>query len=614
MKYKSPIVMYLKWGDGMKGTVVATWISTSRNMWGADLVGKAMQNAGWARDQIVMPTEDFEDAGVKKFIASLAASLGKSEDEVWLTIGKDNVRAFLAVYPAFFQQETLYSFLRSMYDVHVVVVQRIPGANPPEILIEPVSEYEAIFSYRSKRGMFGYLKGLLVGAAEHFKEEIKTEILEQSADHMKIKIRFSKPITHNETYRFNKLLSFGFIKRLPVKIGVAVAVIAAIVDGITALFGAPVPLWSAIISGGIATFTSALLFKPFAAVQAEITNIQDRKYFNETKLCTGDEFESIMQGLSLYKKRLKREFVGFKGTADEMNKYADNFNELADKMTETSRSISGVVYDVATAAGNQAEETTEAVGILSGNLETLKTFVVEQNHNKTQLEAAVAEINQGFGEVQASGSKLAHSLKKFAEVRQSAENLQSQATKITEITGMVAAIAGQTNLLALNAAIEAARAGEQGRGFAVVAEEVRKLAEQSHQHSNSITSDLEVLMDIISGVVSMIEEEYDVLAVESHQLNEVVASNSRHVGNIHNVATNIVEMIGKLEHEMTGLGQVYGKIESLAAISEENSAASEEVSASVQVYNDKLQDMMGKIGEFKVVIQHFGEDVNQYRT
>ncbi|MBP2661174.1 MAG: methyl-accepting chemotaxis sensory transducer with (heme) sensor [Firmicutes bacterium] len=31
-------------------------------------------------------------------------------------------------------------------------------------------------------------------------------------------------------------------------------------------------------------------------------------------------------------------------------------------------------------------------------------------------------------------------------------------------------------------------------------------------------------------------------------------------------------------------------------------------------YNDKLVDMMEKIGEFKVVIQHFGQDINQYRT
>ncbi len=598
----------------IKGTVVDTWITTAVSTWGKEIVGKALAQTGWEAGRIIMPTEDIHDGEVRKFISSLAQLVRKSEDEIWLDIGKDNVKAFFRVYPAFFQQENLYSFLRSMYDVHVVVVKRIKGANPPELLIEPISESEAILSYRSKRGMFGYLKGLLAGAAEHFKENITTEVLESSAEHMKIKIKFPNSITYTEAYRFNQLLSFGFISNLSVKFGVAVALVTLLLEGTLALAGLTVPLWLAAISGVSASICANLLLKPFKAIKNELENLQQRKYFMETKIHTNDEFEQLMQGVALYKKRLKREFVGFKGTSDEMNKYADNFNILADQMTETSKGISGVVYDVAMAASNQAEETSQAVSILSGNLETLKTVMVEQNHNKLQLESAMNEISRGFGEVQASGSKLEHSLQSFADVKNSAINLQTQATKITEITGMVAAIAGQTNLLALNAAIEAARAGEHGRGFAVVAEEVRKLAEQSHQHSVSITSDLKVLMDIIGSVVGMIEEEYDVLAIESRQLNEVVTSNSKHVDNVHAVTSNIVDMISQLEHEMAGLNDVYGKIESLAAISQENSAASEEVSSSVQVYNDKLQDMMDKIHEFKLVIGHFSEDVNQYRT
>lgn len=599
----------------MKGTVVATWIATARKAWGDTQAEAAMGSAGWEPGRMFLPTEDVADEAPRRFVTALAQALGKTEDDVWLTIGKDNVHTFFETYPAFFQQENLYSFLRSMYDVHVVVVKRMPGATPPELLIAPLSEYEAVLSYRSKRGMFGYLKGLLAGAAEHFKEDIKMDIIESSAEHMKIKIRFPQPITFHRTYYFNKLLSFGLFKSLAAKIGLAAFGVSAVVGALGALAGLGMGGLVLSPAAGIgAWLAAAVLLRPMSAVQEELDNIIAQRYFMETEFSTADEFEAVMGKLAEYKKRLKRDFVGIKGTTDEMNKYADNFNELAGKMTETSDEISGVVHDVAQAATSQAQETEIAVGILNGNLETLKLVVTEQNANKIKLEEAVRQIARGFDEVRSSGDKLSHSMNKFADVQQQAEHLRSQATKITEITGMVTAIADQTNLLALNAAIEAARAGEQGRGFAVVAEEVRKLAEQSRAHSESISSDLAILMQIIGTVVEAINEEFNVLEAESRQLSAVVDGNTRNVEHVHGVADNIVVMTEKLEKEMTDLNQVYGKIESLAAISEENSAASEEVSAAVHIYNEKLQDMMAKIGEFKTVIRNFREDVNQYRT
>ena len=598
----------------MKGTVVATWVTTARKIWGKDVAEQAMQRVGWAQDKIFLPTEDVDDARPKKFAKELSALTGKSEDEIWLAIGKDNVLTFFSAYPAFFRKENLYSFLRSMFDVHVVMTKRLPGANPPELLIKPISTTEAILSYRSQRGMFGYFKGLLAGAAEHFKEPIQTEIVTSSADSMSLKIKFPKPIRTTISHRLNRLFSFGIFRSVAVKIGLLTTIFALLISSIFAVAGLSSPLWGAVV-GGVASLVSAiLLLRPIQTVLDEIKTMQERQYFLETEFFSSDEFEEVMEGLSLYKTRLKKEFVGFKGIADEMNKYADDFNELAEKMKSTSSEITGVVHDVATAAMHQAESTTESVAILNGNLSTLKLVVTEQDQNKARLEAAVQEISRGFSDVEASSRKLEHSMGQFAEVKKSAENLEKQATRINEITSMVSAIANQTNLLALNAAIEAARAGEQGRGFAVVAEEVRKLAEQSQHHSDSIATDLKILMDIISSVVSMIDAEYNILASEGRQLADVVAGNSRHIENVHHVADNIVDMINKLETEMRGLNQVYGKIENLAAISEENSAASEEVSAAVQVYNEKLQDMMARIREFKIVIGHFSDDVNQYHT
>ena len=567
----------------MKGTVVATWIQTARNVWGNEVTEQAMKKVGWQPDRLFSPTEDVDDAKPKGFVAEISALTGKTQDDIWLTIGKDNINTFFKIYPAFFKKENLYSFLRSMFDVHVIITKRIPGANPPELLIKPLSETEAMLSYRSQRGMFGYLKGLLAGAAEHFKEPIQTEIAESSADSMKIKIRFPQPIRNTVSHGLNRALSLGMFRSVAVKIALLSTLLGVGVSIVLPAIGLTAPVWGALAGGAAALVASMLLLQPIQSVLKEIQTMQERQYFMETQFTSNDEFEAIMEGLSEYKIRLKREFVGFKGIADEMNKYADDFNGLAEKMKATSNEITGVVHDVASAAMHQAESTTESVAILNGNLATLKQVVSEQDRNKSRLEAAVSEISQGFSDVEVSSQKLEHSMSQFADVKKSAENLETQATRINEITAMVSAIAAQTNLLALNAAIEAARAGEQGRGFAVVAEEVRKLAEQSQHHSDSISVDLKVLMDIINSVVSMIDTEYNVLALEAKQLSDVVTGNKRHIQNVHLVAENIVDMINKLETEMKGLNQVYGKIENLAAISEENSAASEEVSAAVQV-------------------------------
>jgi uncharacterized protein (TIGR00730 family) len=66
--------------------------------------------------------------------------------------------------------------------------------------------------------------------------------------------------------------------------------------------------------------------------------------------------------------------------------------------------------------------------------------------------------------------------------------LNRHTAKMHDITDLINEVASQTTLLALNASIEAARAGDSGRGFAVVASEISKLAEQTTQATDDITS------------------------------------------------------------------------------------------------------------------------------
>ena len=584
----------------MKGTVVATWVETARRVWGDEAASRAMAQAGWPNDKMFTPTEDVDDQRIRKFAMDLAQQMGKTEDDIWLVLGKDNIRTFQEAYPAFFRHENLFSFLHSMYDVHVVMVKRLPGANPPELLLYPHSEYEAILSYRSKRGMFGYLKGLLAGAAEFFKEDIQTEMLESSAEHMKIKIRFPKPVSRTVHYAVNKGLSLGFLKSIPAKVAVWATAASVAIHLCLQFAGVTSPIWGAVLAGLAAGLGTALLFRPFAAIEGMISALVERRYFEEVTLKSADEFEVIAAMLAQYRKRLKTDFVGFKGITDEMNTYANHFNDLADRMKDTSDGISGVVYDVAAAATNQAEETESAVHILSGNLDILKTVMKEQNHNKEQLEAAVTAIDKGFQEVNVSTDKLNHSLEMFSIVKKSALNLQNQAEKITEITGMVAAIAGQTNLLALNAAIEAARAGEAGRGFAVVADEVRKLSERTALSTGEIeqmvsaiqVSTREVIADVRSGV--------DLVGGSVTRARETATVLAKMQGMSEEVASLVARVDDAMREQSVASTEVARKVEGVATHAEAATAVAQRTAAAAASLRDTARDMETLVQRFRV--------------
>ena len=78
--------------------------------------------------------------------------------------------------------------------------------------------------------------------------------------------------------------------------------------------------------------------------------------------------------------------------------------------------------------------------------------------------------------------------------------------QIGSTVNIVENISEQTNMLALNAAVEAARAGEYGKGFAVVAGEIRKLADESKQATNKITTLVSEIEQTTSSTIMATED------------------------------------------------------------------------------------------------------------
>lgn len=594
----------------MKGTVVSTWIKTCRRVYGEDIVNSAMDSVGWHNHKLFTPLENVEDEKIKKVVAHIAKSVNKDIKMVWNTIGKDNINTFYKDYPAFFQCENLYTFLKNIYNIHIVMTKKFLGAKPPYLVIEPISSKEAVLTYRSEREMYDYFYGLLMGSAEHFKEKIDFVEVKKEKGMLQVKITFEQNIYYKKDYIFNNILSLGVIKSFEFKIALFTFLITFIS---TVFLLKPV---NALIASGISSAASALaafgLLRPLRIIKDEFNEIMNSRYFSESKITTNDFLEDIHGLLINYKKKIKSDFTGFKGVTDEMKVFIDKINTISDSMNVTSNEISGVVQQVSEGAVSQAENTEDIAFKIHENMEILDTIVKNENSNKIELEKAMHKLNNSYDEVDKASLNIKKALNNFLKVKDSSESLEKKAANITNIVSIVSGIAEQTNLLALNASIEAARAGEQGRGFSVVAESIRKLAEQSKDAVQEINSNLAEFVKDIKLVAQDVEYQYSALEKETESLENVRSVSYEAVHSIEVVADSTIKTIGDLNKEVKDLEKIAENIESLASIAEENSASSEEVSASVANYTAEILKLIENIEEFGEVTELFKQDLKKY--
>lgn len=595
----------------MKGTVVATWMRTNRKLFGDSRVDEAMNYVGWGSGKIFSPIENVDDKEIKKIMSYIAEKQNMAVGELWRKIGQDNIKAFSNDYPAFFIHDNLYSFLKSLFDIHIVMTKKFAGAKPPLVAIEPISKREAIFSYKSSRGMFDYFIGMLEGTCEYFNEKVNIEEISKSDTELNIKLTFDKDIYYKKNYLFNKIFSLGFIKSFGVKAGIFTFIISAIF--MLPIMGIIKGLIGSAISGVASFIVVLLMTMPMKTIKEELERIINNQYSVDGEIVTNDFFEDLYMLIKKHKSGIQADFIGFKGVTDEMNTFVDKINIISDSMENTSNEISGVVEQVADGAIIQAQNTDNAVHSLNENIQELRTIVENENRNKLELEEAMNKINNSYENVDSASKNIMNSLEKFNEVKVKGVRLEEKANDINSIVSIVSGIAEQTNLLALNASIEAARAGENGRGFAVVAESIRKLAEQSKEAVEEINSNLKQFVSEIKSLVDNIGIQYNALANETNNLGVVRNISFEANQSIQTVATSMIDTINKLNTEANSIANVYDSIESLAAIAEENSASSEEVSANVTTYTNEIKKLIDNISDFKVITENFKNDLNKYR-
>lgn len=264
--------------------------------------------------------------------------------------------------------------------------------------------------------------------------------------------------------------------------------------------------------------------------------------------------------------------------------------------------------NVASALNSASESQAESMGDMKITLDQVAHSIQELSHHAATLSNIVTSTNEngrrarenmhktvdvashGRADMETVGSTMTSIVSAMKNLKGIVENVSVSAEKISSMVSLISDIAEQTNLLSLNASIEAARAGDSGRGFAVVAEEIGKLAFVSASSASQIT-------DTIKEVSSQVS----VMAEQTARSVAYIEDNSVKITSACGIFEHIYHDVNEanviLNEIVEQIVQVDDVANNIAALSQEQSAGTEEILASTEVLAENALQFTTDSGE-----------------
>lgn len=364
----------------------------------------------------------------------------------------------------------------------------------------------------------------------------------------------------------------------------------------------------------ILIWLARVIRKPLAKTAADIENIANGNISNEIsgsskiaetdKLITAsrilkEKLNDIVSGVNEHVLNLQQDTASLKERADFCNDGTKQISQAMEELSVTAVTLAENVQDV----NAKSLEMGNAITDIDGDVQVLSD---NSNHMDKANEDAAKSIETVLDSSNRSSAIVEKITNQIEETNQAISSINEAVDLIMDITG-------QTSLLSLNASIEAARAGQAGRGFAVVADEIKKLSEQSAQGADAIKQVADNIFEKSNESVALVNEVRGLIGKEQEDISVTKESFEILSKTINDNLVAVSRISEKTKQLDTIKQAIIGNINDLSAISEENAASNQEVSANITNIAESIDEMNTATGHVRQISGKLAELMEYFK-
>ena len=364
----------------------------------------------------------------------------------------------------------------------------------------------------------------------------------------------------------------------------------------------------------ILIWLARIIRKPIAKTAADIENIANGNISNEIsgssqiaetdKLITAsrilkEKLNDIVSGVNEHVLNLQQDTASLKERADFCNDGTKQISQAMEELSVTAVTLAENVQDV----NAKSLEMGNAITDIDGDVQVLSD---NSNHMDKANEDAAKSIETVLDSSNRSSAIVEKITNQIEETNQAISSINEAVDLIMDITG-------QTSLLSLNASIEAARAGQAGRGFAVVADEIKKLSEQSAQGADTIKQVADNIFEKSNESVALVNEVRELIGKEQEDISVTKESFEILSKTINDNLVAVSRISEKTKQHDTIKQPIIGNINDLSAISEENAASNQEVSANITNIAESIDEMNAATGHVNNISEELAQLMEYFK-